>query len=41
MIVEDQKKSPTDFNAINKAIRIYIRNIDKASPIKIDSDNIT
>ena len=41
MITEEHKKHPTDLTAVNKAIRIYVRNIDKSSRFKIKSEKIT
>ena len=41
MITEEHKKHPTDLTAVNKAIRIYVRNIDKSSGFKIKSEKIT
>jgi putative toxin-antitoxin system antitoxin component (TIGR02293 family) len=41
MVTEEQKKHLTDLTAVNKAIRIYVRNIDKSSRFKIKSKKIT
>jgi putative toxin-antitoxin system antitoxin component (TIGR02293 family) len=41
MVPEEQKKHSTEFTALNKAIKIYVRNIDKSSSFKIKSEKIT
>jgi hypothetical protein len=41
MITWEQKKHTTDFTAVNKAIRIYVRNIDTSSRFNIKNEKIT
>lgn len=41
MVTEEEKKQTDDFNDVNKAIRIYVRNIDKSTRFKIKSEKIT
>ncbi|RYM34146.1 DUF2384 domain-containing protein [Brumimicrobium glaciale] len=41
MIIKENKNSSKDFNALDKAIRLYVRNISKSSRFEFDSDKIT
>lgn len=41
MITEKQKEPSTDLTALNKAIKVYFRNIDKSTRVKIKAKNIT
>jgi len=41
MITEEQKKLSTDLTAVNKAIKIYVRKIDKSLGVKVQTKDIT
>lgn len=41
MITEEQKKHTADLAALDKAIRIYIQKINKTSPIKTKTEELT
>ncbi|MFC3809251.1 type II RES/Xre toxin-antitoxin system antitoxin [Lacihabitans lacunae] len=41
MVTEDLKKQTSDFNEVNKAIRVYVQKIDKKTHFNIKSEKIT
>jgi putative toxin-antitoxin system antitoxin component (TIGR02293 family) len=41
MIIKENMKPSKDFNALDKAIRIYVRNISKSSRFEFDSEKIS
>ena len=41
MVTEELKKQTSDFNEVNKAIRVYVQKIDKKTHFNIKSEKIT
>ncbi|EIJ37200.1 putative toxin-antitoxin system antitoxin component, TIGR02293 family [Galbibacter orientalis DSM 19592] len=41
MITEEQKKSNIELTAVNKAIKVYVRKIEKSNDVQVRTDNIT
>jgi putative toxin-antitoxin system antitoxin component (TIGR02293 family) len=41
MLTEKEKEPSKDLTAVNKAIKVYVRNIDKSSKAKIKAKNVT
>jgi putative toxin-antitoxin system antitoxin component (TIGR02293 family) len=41
MVTEDLKKQTSDFNEVNKAIRVYVQKIEKKTHFNIKSEKIT
>ncbi|MEH6706229.1 MAG: antitoxin Xre/MbcA/ParS toxin-binding domain-containing protein [Galbibacter orientalis] len=41
MITEEQKKSNIELTAVNKAIKVYVRKIEKSNDVHVRTDNIT